>query len=125
MWGPGKYRAVSGWAADHGIDLAESYAYSDSYYDVPLLNAVGHPHVVNPDPRMRLQALARRWPTRYLDAPAGVPKLVGFEPQRLLMPLMRPELTPFAKVHLEGVDHLPGHGTGHHLCPNHFAATST
>jgi putative phosphoserine phosphatase / 1-acylglycerol-3-phosphate O-acyltransferase len=118
VWGHGKFRAVSQWAVEHGVDLADSYAYSDSYYDVPLLNAVGHPQVVNPDPRMRLQALARRWPTRYLDAPAGVPKVAGLEPQRLLMPLMRPGLTPFAKVHLEGVERIPDHGPAI-LCPNH------
>ncbi len=118
VWGHGKYRAVRAWADDHGVDLAASYAYSDSYYDVPLLNAVGHPHVVNPDPRMRLQALARRWPTRYLDAPAGVPKLAGLEPQQLLMPLVRPELTPFAKIHLSGVEHIPETGPAI-LCANH------
>ncbi len=118
VWGHGKYRAVRAWASDHGVDLAVSYAYSDSYYDVPLLNAVGHPHVVNPDPRMRLQALARRWPTRYLDAPAGVPKLAGLEPQQLLMLLVRPELTPFAKIHLSGVEHIPETGPAI-LCANH------
>ena len=102
VWGHGKYRAVRRLGRrQHGVDLADSYAYSDSYYDVPLLNAVGHPEVVNPDPRMRLQALARRWPTRYLDAPPGVPKLAGIEPQQLLMPFVRPELTPFAKVDIE------------------------
>jgi putative phosphoserine phosphatase / 1-acylglycerol-3-phosphate O-acyltransferase len=118
VWGHGKYRAVRAWANDHGVDLAASYAYSDSYYDVPLLSAVGHPHVVNPDPRMRLQALARRWPTRYLDAPPGVPKLAGLEPQQLLMPLVRPELTPFAKIHLAGVEHIPETGPAI-LCANH------
>jgi putative phosphoserine phosphatase / 1-acylglycerol-3-phosphate O-acyltransferase len=118
VWGHGKYRAVVEWAHQHGVDLATSFAYSDSYYDVPLLNAVGHPEVVNPDPRMRLQALARRWPTRYLDAPPGVPKLAGIEPQKLLMPLVRPELTPFAKVKIEGVDHIPAEGPAI-LCANH------
>jgi putative phosphoserine phosphatase / 1-acylglycerol-3-phosphate O-acyltransferase len=118
VWGSGKYRAVRAWAEAHDVDLRASWAYSDSYYDVPLLNAVGHPHVVNPDPRMRLQALARRWPVRYFDAPAGVPKLAGFEPQRLLMPLVRPELTPFAKIHLEGVEHIPTSGPAI-LCANH------
>ena len=34
----------------NGVDLDESYAYSDSYYDVPLLNAVGHPVVGEPRP---------------------------------------------------------------------------
>ncbi len=118
VWGHGKYRAVRAWADERGVDLASSYAYSDSYYDVPLLNAVGHPHVVNPDPRMRLQAVARRWPTRYLDAPPGVPKVAGIEPQRLLMPLVRPELTPFARIHLSGVEHIPESGPAI-LCANH------
>ena len=56
------------WAEEHGVDLAESYAYSDSVYDTPLLAAVGHPFVVNPDPRMALMAAARRWPTLDLSA---------------------------------------------------------
>ena len=71
VWGHGKFRAVKEWAEANAVSLSESFAYSDSYYDVPLLNAVGHPFVVNPDPRMRLQALARRWPTIFLDVPPG------------------------------------------------------
>jgi putative phosphoserine phosphatase / 1-acylglycerol-3-phosphate O-acyltransferase len=118
VWGRGKYRAVRDWAAEHEVALEDSYAYSDSYYDVPLLSAVGHPEVVNPDPRMRLQALARRWPTRYFDVPAGVPKLVGLEPQQLVMPLVRPGLTPFAHIHIEGVEHIPSDGPAI-LCANH------
>ena len=57
---------------EHGVDLAESYAYSDSVYDTPLLAAVGHPVVVNPDPRMVFMAAARRWPTIDLDVSPGV-----------------------------------------------------
>ena len=71
VWAPGKLAAVRAWADEHGIDLAESYAYSDSVYDTPLLAAVGHPFVVNPDPRLPLMAAARRWPTLHLDVPAG------------------------------------------------------
>ena len=52
VWSSGKLAAVREWAERHDIDLAESYAYSDSVYDTPLLAAVGHPFVVNPDPRM-------------------------------------------------------------------------
>ena len=118
VWGHGKYRAVRAWADDSRVDLRESYAYSDSYYDVPLLNAVGHPEVVNPDPRMRLQALARRWPIRYLDAPPGVPRLAGFEPQQLLLPFVRPGLTPFAHIDLSGTEHVPAEGPAI-LCANH------
>ena len=50
MWATGKLEAVRDWAAEHGVDLKESYAYSDSFYDTPLLDAVGTPIVVNPDP---------------------------------------------------------------------------
>ena len=46
----------------------------------------GHPVVVNPDPRLLVVALLRRWPVVHLDVPAGVPKLpvVGIEPQKAL-----------------------------------------
>ena len=118
VWGGGKYRAARAWADEHGVSMAESYAYSDSYYDVPLLNAVGHPFVVNPDPRMRLQALARRWPTLYLDVPPGVPKLAGFEPQNLLLPLVRPGLAPYAHIDVSGTEHIPAEGPAI-LCANH------
>ncbi|MEL4357963.1 MULTISPECIES: HAD-IB family hydrolase [unclassified Luteococcus] len=36
-------------AAQHGIDLAQSYAYADSHVDLPMLNAVGNPVAVQPD----------------------------------------------------------------------------
>jgi len=118
VWSHGKFRAVRDWADEHGVSLAESYAYSDSYYDVPLLNAVGHPFVVNPDPRMRVQALARRWPTLFLDVPPGVPKLVGFEPQKLLFPFVRPGLAPYAHIDISGTEHIPTDGPAI-LCANH------
>ena len=118
VWGHGKYRAVREWADEASVSLADSYAYSDSYYDVPLLNAVGHPEVVNPDPRMRVQALARRWPTRYLDAPPGVPRVAGLEPQQLLLPFVRPGLTPFARIDLEGTENVPAEGPAI-ICANH------
>jgi putative phosphoserine phosphatase/1-acylglycerol-3-phosphate O-acyltransferase len=60
VWGRGKLDAVRTWAEEHGVSLEDSHAYSDSYYDAPLLSAVGHPHAVNPDPRLQLLALARR-----------------------------------------------------------------
>jgi len=118
VWSHGKFRAVRDWADEHGVSLDESYAYSDSYYDVPLLNAVGHPFVVNPDPRMRVQALARRWPTLFLDVPPGVPKLVGFEPQKLLFPFVRPGLAPYAHIDISGTEHIPTDGPAI-LCANH------
>jgi alcohol-forming fatty acyl-CoA reductase len=48
-------------ASETGADLAKSYAYGDSFSDRPLLEAVGHPIAVNPDPRLYRHAKARRW----------------------------------------------------------------
>src|SRR5207237_560175 len=56
VWGRGKLSAVRRWAEGRGVELAQSWAYSDSVFDVPLLSAVGHPCAVNPD--LRLQAVA-------------------------------------------------------------------
>jgi len=110
VWGKGKLQAVTSWAKQHKVDLAESYAYSDSFYDAALLGAVGHPVVVNPDPRMRLMAIARRWPTIFLDVPPGVPKLAGLEPQQVIMPFARPELVLYAKLDISGTDNIPEEG---------------
>ncbi|MGZ4291332.1 MAG: HAD family hydrolase, partial [Gaiellaceae bacterium] len=60
--GEGKAQALRELAAGAGIDLAESTAYSDSYSDVPFLEAVGHPVAVNPDRRLRRIAARRGWP---------------------------------------------------------------
>ena len=110
VWGKGKLAAVEHWAEAHDVDLAESWAYSDSWYDMPLLSAVGTPIAVNPDPRLALSALANRWPIRHLDVPQGVPKVVGVEPQQALMAMVRPELFPYAKFQIEGLENLPDTG---------------
>jgi putative phosphoserine phosphatase/1-acylglycerol-3-phosphate O-acyltransferase len=113
VWGSGKLAAVRSWAAERGYDLAESFAYSDSYYDLPLLSAVGHPTAVNPDPRLLAAAVARRWPVLHLDVPAGVPKLpvVGVEPQLLVMQLARLErVLPWVRFDIEGWENIPTEG---------------
>jgi HAD superfamily hydrolase (TIGR01490 family) len=50
------------YAARHGIDLARSWAYSDSYSDYPMLAVVGNPTAVNPDFRLRATARSYDWP---------------------------------------------------------------
>lgn len=107
VWGKGKARAVAEWAAEHDVDLAASYAYSDSYYDTPLLSIVGHPQAVNPDPRMIGVATVRRWPIVHLDVPAGVPKFAGVEPQRALFLLAQAQLLPWVRFDLEGTEQIP------------------
>jgi putative phosphoserine phosphatase/1-acylglycerol-3-phosphate O-acyltransferase len=112
VWGKGKLRAVRSWAADHEIALDESWAYSDSFYDNPLLGAVGNPVAVNPDPRLLALAAVRRWPVVHLDVPAGVPKvpLLNIEPQRVVQTLVRPELLPWVRFDIDGVDRIPEAG---------------
>ncbi|MCB0995059.1 MAG: HAD-IB family hydrolase [Acidimicrobiales bacterium] len=110
VWGRHKLAAVRAWCAANGVDRADVTAYSDSWYDLPLLSAVGHPVPVNPDLRLRAVAAARRWPVRWLDAPPGVVRLGGFELQDLLAPLLPKDLLPFMNLTLDGVDHLPASG---------------
>ncbi len=50
------------YAGTVGADLSQSYAYGDSYSDRPLLEAVGHPIAVNPDPHLYRHARSRNWP---------------------------------------------------------------
>jgi putative phosphoserine phosphatase/1-acylglycerol-3-phosphate O-acyltransferase len=108
VWSAGKLAAVTEWARQHGIDLAESFAYSDSVYDTPLLGAVGNPFVVNPDPRMALMAAARRWPTLDLSGStlAKIP-VVNLEIQRLALSFAHPLLFPYVKMHIAGTEHIP------------------
>jgi HAD superfamily hydrolase (TIGR01490 family) len=61
-FGPFKATAMHDLAATNDWNLAESYAYSDSNTDLPMLEAVGHPHAVNPDRGLRREALERGWP---------------------------------------------------------------
>ncbi len=62
VWGPGKRDAVRAWCREHDVDLADCWAYSDSYYDSPLLDAVGHPVAVNPDAKLERHAKRHGWP---------------------------------------------------------------
>lgn len=112
VWGRGKLRAVRAWAGRHGVSLADSWAYSDSFYDHHLLGAVGHPVAVNPDLRLLALATVRRWPVVHFDVPAGVPKLplLNVEPQRLLQVLVRPELLPWVRFDIAGADRIPATG---------------
>ena len=60
-YGPFKADAIRQAADDRGIDLASSYAYSDSITDLPMLETVGHPVAVNPDRELARVARDREW----------------------------------------------------------------
>jgi HAD superfamily hydrolase (TIGR01490 family) len=61
VYGEGKVEAMERFAAEHNIDLAGSWAYSDSASDLPMLRAVGNPVVVNPDHALLEVARAEGW----------------------------------------------------------------
>jgi HAD superfamily hydrolase (TIGR01490 family) len=63
----GKARAIEELSRREGIDLAGSYAYSDSESDLPMLRAVGHPVAVNPDPELARVARAEGWEVLRFD----------------------------------------------------------
>ena len=60
-YGAHKVDYAQAFAARHEGDLAGAYFYSDSLSDLPLLEAVGHPVAVNPDPRLKRLAGVRGW----------------------------------------------------------------
>ena len=68
-YGPGKAEAIRDLAERDGIDLTASYAYSDSATDFPMLEAVGHPVVVNPDKELADIAVARDWQVMDFERP--------------------------------------------------------
>lgn len=64
-WGHFKHASVQRWLQARGLDdaaLREARFYSDSYNDLPLLQAVGDPVVVSPDDRLRAYATSAGWP---------------------------------------------------------------
>lgn len=63
-YGEGKVHRAEVFAQEHGIDLSRSFFYSDSSSDRPMFERVGHPIVVNPDPRLRADAWRRGWPVQ-------------------------------------------------------------
>jgi HAD superfamily hydrolase (TIGR01490 family) len=63
-YGEGKKHWASALAAREGVDLAKSWFYTDSYTDLPFLEAVGNPVATNPDPRLRRHAQRTGMPIR-------------------------------------------------------------
>jgi len=70
-YGENKVEAITELAALMSIDLSQSYAYSDSATDLPMLEAVGHPIAVNPDRELTRVALRNGWPI--VEFVRGVP----------------------------------------------------
>jgi HAD superfamily hydrolase (TIGR01490 family) len=71
-YGEGKVQAIRELAAREGYPLEHCYAYSDSITDLPMLEAVGHPSVVNPDRGLRKEATERGWPVLAFSRPVSL-----------------------------------------------------
>jgi HAD superfamily hydrolase (TIGR01490 family) len=74
-YGRGKLHWANRFAEEQGVDLEASYFYTDSVTDLPVLEKVGHPRVVNPDRLLRREARRRGWPT--LDFSAAAEKTLA------------------------------------------------
>jgi hypothetical protein len=81
-YGPTKAAAMRDLAAAAGYDLADCYAYSDSITDLPMLELVGHPYVVNPDRQLRREATSRGWPVLQFSRPVSLRQRMGNVPQK-------------------------------------------
>ncbi|MEH3053732.1 MAG: HAD-IB family hydrolase [Patulibacter minatonensis] len=67
VYGEGKVEALADLAAEHGLALSASTAYSDSISDLPMLRAVGTPVAVNPDRALRRIAADEHWEVLAVD----------------------------------------------------------
>ena len=76
----GKVARLECWLAERGLalrDFAESWFYSDSMNDLPLLERVTHPVAVDPDARLEAEALRRGWPILHLHSVSDVAAKAG------------------------------------------------
>ena len=110
VWGTGKLDAVRAYCAREGLDLAACIAVSDSIFDLPLLRAAGGPLIVNPDPSLAVLSRLLRWPIAQWSVAGGVPKVLGVEPFGLVRHLVVPQLFPYARFDIEGLEHVPEEG---------------
>jgi putative phosphoserine phosphatase/1-acylglycerol-3-phosphate O-acyltransferase len=63
-YGKGKADVARRLAAENDLELEQSYFYTDSHEDLPLLEIVGHPRPLNPNRRLAQIAKERSWPVR-------------------------------------------------------------
>ena len=84
-----KANAIRALAEERGYDLEESYGYSDSSTDIPMLDAVGYAHAVNPDRELRRAAASKGWPVLVFTKPVALRS-------RLPLPPAKPTLAALA-----------------------------
>lgn len=85
VMGPGKAEAMQLAAERDGVDLDASFAYTDSYTDMPMLDVVGNPIAVNPDKELREEAEERGWPILEFQRPVSIGPRVPRPPAQVLL----------------------------------------
>jgi len=70
-YGDGKVLHAEKYAEEKGIDISKSFFYTDSASDIPVLERVGNPIIVNPDPVLRLEARRKGWPINDYQPPVA------------------------------------------------------
>ena len=86
--GATKADIMRAYAKQHAIDLGESWAYTDSFSDYPMLAVVGHPTACNPDFRLRSLARSYDWPVLDLDEEPA--RAAARRPQGLARAIRKP-----------------------------------
>ena len=76
-YGEGKVSRLREFAAEQGIDLGQSWAYTDAASDLPMLEAVGHPVAVNPDAELAEVAKHEGWDVLRFEKLAGRLRMVA------------------------------------------------
>lgn len=79
-FGPGKLKHAEEYAKSVGVPLADASFYTDSFSDVSVMYAVGNPVAVNPDHRLRREAVRRGWKVVDWAAPALAHSAAGAHP---------------------------------------------
>ena len=77
LHGREKAIAVKELANINNFDLENCYAYSDSHHDIPLLEAVGNPRVINPDALLEIRAYRDNWPVYDFRRARKIKKFFG------------------------------------------------
>ena len=77
LHGREKALAIIELANRNGFSLENCYGYSDSHHDIPLLEAVGNPRVINPDALLRIRAFRDNWPVYDFRRARRIKKFFG------------------------------------------------
>ena len=80
VMGPGKVETIKKVAMRDGIDLEGSFAYTDSFTDMPMLELVGNPIAVNPEKELKEAAEANEWPILEFQRPVSLGNKVPAPP---------------------------------------------